>query len=101
MTEAEPRKSGRKIRVARMPMSLVARAIELDETRGLMKAIVDAETGQFLGITVLGIAGGEVMTVFQTAMMGGLPYSALQNAVFAHPTLAESINNLFAHFDEE
>jgi pyruvate/2-oxoglutarate dehydrogenase complex dihydrolipoamide dehydrogenase (E3) component len=101
MTESEARQSGRKIRVARMPMSSVARALELDETRGLMKAVVDAETEEILGATVLGIEGGEVMAVFQMAMMGRVKYSVLRDAVFAHPTLAESLNNLFLHFDDE
>jgi pyruvate/2-oxoglutarate dehydrogenase complex dihydrolipoamide dehydrogenase (E3) component len=100
MTEAEAQKSGRKIRVARMPMTSVARALEVDESRGLMKAIVDAESDEILGATVLGIEGGEVMSVFQMAMMGRLKYSVLQQAVFAHPTLAESLNNLFLHFDD-
>jgi pyruvate/2-oxoglutarate dehydrogenase complex dihydrolipoamide dehydrogenase (E3) component len=101
MTESEARQSGRKIRVARMPMSSVARALEVDETRGLMKAVVDAETEEILGATVLGIEGGEVMSVFQMAMMGHVKYSVLRDAVFAHPTLAESLNNLFLHFDDE
>jgi len=100
MTESEAKKSGRKIRVARMPMTSVARALEVDETRGLMKAIVDAETEQILGATVLGIEGGEVMAVFQLAMMGHLKYSVLRDGVLAHPTLAESLNNLFFHFDD-
>jgi len=100
MTEKEAQKSGRKIRVARMPMTSVARALEVDETRGLMKAIVDDETEEILGATVLGIEGGEVMSVFQMAMMGHLKYSVLHDAIFAHPTLAESLNNLFLHFDD-
>jgi pyruvate/2-oxoglutarate dehydrogenase complex dihydrolipoamide dehydrogenase (E3) component len=100
MTEKEAQKSGRKIRVARMPMTSVARALEVDETRGLIKAIVDAETEEILGATVLGIEGGEVMSVFQMAMMGHLKYSVLHDAIFAHPTLAESLNNLFLHFDD-
>jgi pyruvate/2-oxoglutarate dehydrogenase complex dihydrolipoamide dehydrogenase (E3) component len=101
MTETEARKSGRKIRVARMPMAWVARALEVDETRGLMKAVVDAETEEILGAAVLGIEGGEVMAVFQMAMMGHLKYGVLHDAIFAHPTLAESLNNLFLYFDEE
>ena len=100
MTEKDAKKSGRTIRVARMPMTSVARAMEVDETRGLMKAIVDAETDEILGATVFGLEGGEVMTVLQTAMMGGLKYTALRDGVFAHPTLAESLNNLFFHFDD-
>ncbi len=100
MTENEAKKTGRKIRVARMPMTSVARALELDETRGLMKAVVDAETEEILGATVLGIEGGEVMAVLQTAMMGRLKFSALRDGVYAHPTLVESVNNLFFHFDD-
>jgi pyruvate/2-oxoglutarate dehydrogenase complex dihydrolipoamide dehydrogenase (E3) component len=100
MTEKDAKKSGRKIRVARMPMTSVARALEVDETRGLMKAIVNAETEEILGATVLGIEGGEVISVFQMAMMGHLKYGVLHDAIFAHPTLAESLNNLFLHFDD-
>ena len=99
MTESEARSQGRKIRVAQLPMSSVARALEVDETRGFMKAVVDQETNQILGAAVLGIEGGEVMAVLQTAMMGGLPYTALRDATFAHPTLAESLNNLFMAMD--
>jgi pyruvate/2-oxoglutarate dehydrogenase complex dihydrolipoamide dehydrogenase (E3) component len=99
-TEEEARRAGRKIRVARMPMSYVARALEVAEARGLMKAIVDAETGQILGAVVFGIEGGELMSAIQLAMMGSLNYKVLHDAVFAHPTLAESLNNLFLHFDD-
>jgi len=98
VTEADARAQGKKIRVAKMPMSYVARALEVDETRGFMKAIVDADTNQILGVAVLGIEGGEVMSQLQLAMMGKLPYTALRDAVFAHPTLSESLNNLFTHF---
>ncbi len=100
MTEAQARGSGRKIRVAKMPMSYVARALEVDESRGFMKVIVAAETSQMLGAAILGTEGGEVMAQIQLAMMGKLPYTALKDAVFAHPTLAESLNNLFGHFQD-
>jgi len=96
LNEAEAKQQGRKVRVAKMPMSSVARALEMDESRGFMKAIVDAETGQILGATVLGIEGGEIMAQLQVAMMGKLPYTALRDGIFAHPTLAEAMNNLFA-----
>jgi pyruvate/2-oxoglutarate dehydrogenase complex dihydrolipoamide dehydrogenase (E3) component len=76
-------------------MNRVARALEVDETRGFMKAVVDADTGQILGATVLGLEGGEVMSMIQLAMMGKLPYSVLHDAVFAHPNLSEALNNLF------
>ena len=100
MSESVARTSGRKIRVAKMPMSYVARALELDESRGFMKVIVDAETSQILGAAILGIEGGEVMSQIQLAMMGKLPYKVLKDAVFAHPTLSESLNNLFGHFQD-
>jgi pyruvate/2-oxoglutarate dehydrogenase complex dihydrolipoamide dehydrogenase (E3) component len=101
MTEGEAREQQRKIRVAKMPMTYVARALEVAEARGLMKAVVDAETNQILGAAVLGIEGGEIMSQLQLAMMGKLPYTVLREAVFAHPTLAESLNNLFGHFQDE
>ncbi|MGH2517539.1 MAG: FAD-dependent oxidoreductase, partial [Ktedonobacterales bacterium] len=100
MTEREAREQGRRIRVAKMPMSYVARALEVDETRGAMKALVDAETEQILGCAVLGIEGGEIMSLLEVAMMGRLPYTVLRDAIFAHPTLAESLNNLFGSFQD-
>jgi len=95
MTEAEARAQGRRIRIAKMPMSYVARALEMDEPRGFMKAVVDAETGEILGCAVLGVEGGELMSMLSIAMMGKVPYTTLRDAIFAHPTLAESFNNLF------
>jgi pyruvate/2-oxoglutarate dehydrogenase complex dihydrolipoamide dehydrogenase (E3) component len=99
LTETEALAQNKKIRVAKMPMSYVARALEVDETRGFMKAVIDAATNQVLGAAILGIEGGEVMSMLQLAMMGKLPYTALREATFAHPTLAESLNNLFTHLD--
>jgi pyruvate/2-oxoglutarate dehydrogenase complex dihydrolipoamide dehydrogenase (E3) component len=99
LTEKEARAQGRSIRVAKLAMANVARGIEFGETRGLMKAIVDAETNQILGCAILGMEGGEVMTVLQVAMMGKLPYTVIRDGIFAHPTLAESLNNLFMAMD--
>jgi pyruvate/2-oxoglutarate dehydrogenase complex dihydrolipoamide dehydrogenase (E3) component len=101
MTEREARAAGKRVRVARLQMSSVARALEVDETRGLIKAVVDADTNQILGATVLGLEGGEIATLFQVAMMGKLPYTALRDAVFSHPTLAEALNNLFTAMDRD
>jgi pyruvate/2-oxoglutarate dehydrogenase complex dihydrolipoamide dehydrogenase (E3) component len=95
LSESEARSQNRRIRVAKMPMNRVARAEEVDETRGFMKAVVDVDTGQILGATILGLEGGEVMSMIQLAMMGKLPYTVLHGAVFAHPSLSESLNNLF------
>ena len=96
MSETEARKSGRMVLVAKMPMSHVARALELDESRGFMKAIVDAKTDELLGATVLGVEGGELMAVLEMAIMGKVSCKMLREGIFAHPTLAESLNNLFA-----
>jgi pyruvate/2-oxoglutarate dehydrogenase complex dihydrolipoamide dehydrogenase (E3) component len=99
LTETEALAQNKKIRVARMPMKSVARALETDETRGFLKAVVDAETNQILGAAVLGIEGGEIMSMLEIAMMGRLPFTSLRDGIFAHPALAESLNNLFTHFD--
>jgi pyruvate/2-oxoglutarate dehydrogenase complex dihydrolipoamide dehydrogenase (E3) component len=99
ISEREARAQGRAIRVAKLPMSAVPRAIETGETRGFMKAIVDADSGQILGCAVLGSEGGEVMTVIQVALLGKLTYTAMADAIFTHPLLAEGLNALFAMFD--
>ena len=99
LSETEARREGRSVRVAKMPMSDVARALEVDETRGLMKAVVDAETKQVLGCAILGIEGGELMSMLEIAMLGHVAYPVLKEAIFAHPTLAEAFNNLFATLD--
>jgi pyruvate/2-oxoglutarate dehydrogenase complex dihydrolipoamide dehydrogenase (E3) component len=98
LTETEARAKKVKIRVAKMPMNYVARALEIDETRGFLKVIVDDRTERILGAAVLGVEGGEVMSMLQLAMMGKLKFSKLRDGIFAHPTLAESLNNLFTHF---
>jgi pyruvate/2-oxoglutarate dehydrogenase complex dihydrolipoamide dehydrogenase (E3) component len=99
VSEREAQEKDLDYRVAKMPMEYVARALEVDETRGFMKVLVDADD-RILGCAILGIEGGEVMSLLQVAMMGGLPYTALRDGVFAHPTLAESLNNLFASLDD-
>jgi pyruvate/2-oxoglutarate dehydrogenase complex dihydrolipoamide dehydrogenase (E3) component len=99
LNEKDARKQGRNVRIAKMPMSNVARAIEVDEPRGFMKAVVDGDSGKILGAAVLGIEGGELMSVIQLAMMGGVTARTLRDAIFAHPLLAESLNNLFATLD--
>jgi pyruvate/2-oxoglutarate dehydrogenase complex dihydrolipoamide dehydrogenase (E3) component len=96
LSEKEARAAKLKFKVFKMPMSHVARALETDESRGFMKALVNQKTGQILGAAVLGLEGGEIMAQLQLAMMGRLSYQRLKNAVFAHPTLAESLNNLFS-----
>lgn len=96
LSERDARARGGEVLVAKMPMSHVARALEMDEPRGFMKAVVDPRTQRILGAAVLGVEGGEVMSLLQVAMMGDLRWPVLRDAVFAHPLLAESLNNLFA-----
>ena len=101
LSEKEAKEQGRKVRVAKLPMTSVARAMETGRSRGFMKALVDPQTDEILGAAILGEDGGEVMSMIQLAMMGKLKYSVLHDAIFAHPTLAESLNNLFNNFQNE
>ncbi len=96
LTEREARESVMDIATYSMPMQWVGRAQEMDETRGFMKVVVDTADECILGCAILGVEGGELMSVLQMAMMGGVTATRLRDAVFAHPTLAESLNNLFA-----
>jgi len=88
LTEQDARAQGRAIRVAKIPMTWVARTLEMAEPRGFMKAIVDAESRQILGAAVLAVEGGEIMSMLEIAMMGNLPYTALEDGIFAHPALS-------------
>jgi len=96
LSEKEAEKKGIYFKTASMPMSHVARALEVDESRGVMKVLIDAQNDQILGAAILGIEGGEIMSMLQIAMLADLPYTSLRDGIFAHPTLAESLNNLFA-----
>ena len=100
ITEKEAREQGKKIRVAKMPMTYVARAREFGESRGVMKIIVDPDSKQILGAAILGMEGGEIAAMVQLAMMGKIPYPVLQEGIFSHPTLSESLNVIFGHFED-
>jgi pyruvate/2-oxoglutarate dehydrogenase complex dihydrolipoamide dehydrogenase (E3) component len=99
LSENEARKAGYQFKVAKMPMAYVARAIEMGQTRGFMKVLVEENSEKILGCAILGVEGGEMMSLLQLAMMGDLPYSRLQEGIFTHPTLAESLNNLFSNLE--
>jgi pyruvate/2-oxoglutarate dehydrogenase complex dihydrolipoamide dehydrogenase (E3) component len=90
----EARATGKKLKIGKIPMTYVARAIERDETAGLMKLIVDAETGRILGASILATEGGELVQMLGAVMMAGAPYTLLKGAVFTHPTLAEGFWSL-------
>jgi pyruvate/2-oxoglutarate dehydrogenase complex dihydrolipoamide dehydrogenase (E3) component len=101
LTEAEALEAGHHIRIAKLPIKDTARGLESGESKGFLKAIVEAETGQILGGSFLCRDGGEVIAVLQVAMQAKLPYTTLRDGIFAHPTFAESLNNLFLAMDRE
>jgi pyruvate/2-oxoglutarate dehydrogenase complex dihydrolipoamide dehydrogenase (E3) component len=94
LDETAARRQGIPVRVARLPMTSVLRARAMVETRGYMKMLLDTRSDHILGFTMLGAAAGEVLAVVQTAMLGGLPYTGLRDAIFTHPTMAEGLNVL-------
>jgi pyruvate/2-oxoglutarate dehydrogenase complex dihydrolipoamide dehydrogenase (E3) component len=95
LSEKEAKKKNQAVKIASMPMKKVARAYEMSRTNGLLKVLIDPDTDQILGAAMLGMEGGEMMSMLQIAMMGQVPYTQLRDGVLAHPTLAESLNNLF------
>jgi pyruvate/2-oxoglutarate dehydrogenase complex dihydrolipoamide dehydrogenase (E3) component len=101
LSETAAKRAGRNYKVAKVKMSSVARAFETGQTRGFMKALVDTDTCEILGAAILGADGGEIMSMIEIAMMGKLPYTALEEAIFAHPTFAESLNILFAKLESK
>lgn len=100
LTGQEAKSKGFDVQIAKLPMAHVARAIETGDTRGFMKVVVDKETKKILGAAILGAEGGEIMSIIEVAMMGGLTYDKIRDAVFAHPTYAESLNNLFSSVED-
>lgn len=100
LSEKEAKAAGLSYTVATLPMTHVARAIETGNTKGFMKALVDNNNKKILGAAVLGEEGGELMTILQMAMLGGITYDTVRDMVFAHPLYAESLNNLFLTLDK-
>lgn len=96
LNETEAKKRGIAYRLAKLPMAAVLRAVALGETRGFVKVLVDAQSDRILGFTALGVEASEMMAAAQTAMLGGLPYTVLRDAIFTHPTAAEGLVYLLA-----
>jgi len=96
MTDREAGERRIAVRVAKLPMSAVLRTHTTGETAGFMKLLVEASGDRILGFTMIGTEAGEVVAAVQTAMLGGLPYTVLRDAILAHPTMAEGLNSLFA-----
>ncbi|MBZ9710391.1 mercuric reductase (plasmid) [Mesorhizobium sp. B2-1-8] len=97
LNEDEAMRKGMAVRVARLPMKAVLRTRTIDETTGFMKAIISADDDQILGFVMVGPEAGEVMATVQTAMLAGLPYTHLRDAILAHPTMAEGLGALFSN----
>jgi pyruvate/2-oxoglutarate dehydrogenase complex dihydrolipoamide dehydrogenase (E3) component len=100
LTEREARRLGHDVRIAKLPASAVPRAKTLGAPRGLLKAVVERGSERILGAAILAAQAGEVAAVIQMAMLGGLPASTLRDAVLAHPTMAEGLNQLFASWTD-
>jgi len=100
ISETEAKAQKMDYEVAILPMTSVARGIETNETKGMMKAVVDVKTKKILGASILASEGGEIMSVLQMAMEGGITYDRIRYCVFAHPTYSESLNNLFIKLDD-
>jgi len=96
LSETEAKERGIAYRLAKIPMLANLRTRTLSETRGFMKALIDAQTDRILGFTVFGVGGGEIMGTVQVAMIAGLPYTGFRDAIFTHPTLLEGLVGLFS-----
>src|SRR5579864_6786026 len=96
LSEIEARAQGIPYRLFKMPMEANLRARTLAETRGFMKALVDADSDRILGFTAFGVGAGEIMGAVQIAMIAGAPYTALRDAILTHPTLVEGLISLFS-----
>ena len=97
LSEGEAERQGVLTRVARLPTSAVLRAQATGQSQGFMKALVGDSDDRILGFTMIGAEAGEVMAVVQMAMLAGLPYTRLRDAVLAHPTMAEGLGFLFSN----
>ena len=96
LSETEAKQQGIEYRLAKIPMAMALRTRTLSETRGFMKALVDAKSDRILGFTAFGVEAGEIMASVQVAMLAGLPCTALRDAVFTHPTMIEGLVALFS-----
>jgi pyruvate/2-oxoglutarate dehydrogenase complex dihydrolipoamide dehydrogenase (E3) component len=96
LSEKEARERGIAYRLAKIQLAAVLRTRTLSETRGFMKALVEAESDRILGVTVFGVEAGETIAPVQVAMLAGLPYTALRDAIITHPTMAEGLVVLFS-----
>jgi len=96
VSETDAKVKGIPYRLFKVPMEANLRARTLSETRGFLKALVEADSDRILGFTAFGVGAGEILATVQVAMIAGLPYTALRDAVLIHPTLVEGLIPLFS-----
>lgn len=96
MTEEQARASGASVQVVTLPVAAIPRARVMDDTRGVLKAVVDSETKQILGVSLLCVDSHEMINIIKTVMDAGLPYTTLRDQIFTHPSISESLNDLFS-----
>lgn len=96
LTEAQAREQGRNFQVVSLPVAAIPRARVINDTRGVLKALVDNDSKKILGVALLAADSHEVINIVKTVMDAGLPYTVLRDQIFTHPTMSESLNDLFA-----
>jgi len=96
LSETEAKQRGIVYGLFKVPMAAVLRARSLMETRGFLKCLVERDSDRILGFAAFGVGAGEIMGCVQIAILGGLPYTALREAVLAHPTIPEGLGSLFS-----
>jgi pyruvate/2-oxoglutarate dehydrogenase complex dihydrolipoamide dehydrogenase (E3) component len=97
LNETEAKEQGIAYRLAKIPIAAILRTRTLSEPRGFMKALIDTASNRILGFTVFGVEAGEILATVQVAMIAGLPYTALRDAIFTHPTMLEGLGSLFTN----
>lgn len=101
INETEAQQSGIPYRLVRLPMKAVLRTVTTGETEGFLKALLSTKDDTILGFTALGASAGEILAPIQLAMSAGLPYTALRDSIFSHPTFAEGLVYLFSATPKE
>ncbi|MEG0532050.1 pyridine nucleotide-disulfide oxidoreductase [Citrobacter freundii] len=96
MSEAQARASGAEVQIVTLPVTAIPRARVMDDTRGMLKAVVDVNTQRILGVSLLCVDSHEMINIVKTVMDAGLPYTVLRDQIFTHPSMSESLNDLFA-----
>lgn len=96
MSEEQARASGAEVQVVTLPVTAIPRARVMDDTRGMLKAVVDVNTQRILGVSLLCVDSHEIINIVKTVMDAGLPYTVLRDQIFTHPSMSESLNDLFA-----